>query len=55
MDCALITTFILAMFGVMLVITGISMQFITNWQLKSKVADVRIALFPYGYFLRLFA
>ena len=41
MDCALISTFILAMMGVVFVITGVLMQFITNWQLKAKVAEVR--------------
>ena len=48
MERCLLFTLILAIVGVLLVITGISMQFITNWQVKSKVADVSISFSVYS-------
>ena len=51
MERCLLFTLILAIVGVLLVITGISMQFITNWQVKSKVADVSISFSVYSVYL----
>ena len=51
MDRCLVFTLILAIVGVLFVITGISMQFITNWQVKSRVADVSIGLCNMTYYV----